>query len=267
MKRKDPPPADTGKKDYRINFSLARGLSVLRAFGPGNRPIGNSEISARLNLPKATISRLTFTLTELGYLNHDEETGWYSLGPEVLTLGYDIMSQMEIRDIARPYMQELANYADASVYLGTLSGSELIYIEACRTPSSMAIRLGVGSRIPLFSTGMGRAFMATIPAKEREALIAKISSDYGGDWPKVEADLNRAIDYKNTHGFSLSGGDWIAEANSAGAVICRADGYPVYGINIGGLKSIVSTERLEKDLGPRLVKCARQIEQFARNIL
>ena len=81
------------------------------------------------------------------------------------------------------------------------------------------------------------------------------------------ADLHRAIDYKNTHGFSLSGGDWIAEANSAGAVICRADGYPVYGINIGGLKSIVSTERLEKDLGPRLVKCARQIEQFARNIL
>ncbi len=267
MKRKAPPAANTGKKDYRINSSLARGLSVLKAFGPGNRPIGNAEISIRLNLPKATISRLTFTLTELGYLNHEEETGLYSLGPAVLTLGYDIMSQLEIREIARPYMQELANYADASVYLGTLSGSELIYIEACRTPASMAIRLGVGSRIPLFSTGMGRAFMATIPAKEREAHIAKISPEYEKDWPKVEANLYRAIDYKNTNGFALSGGDWIEEANSAGTVICRADGYPVYGINIGGLKSIVTTERLETDLGPRLVKCARRIEQYARSIL
>ncbi|WP_243612478.1 IclR family transcriptional regulator [Shimia aestuarii] len=267
MKRKDSPPAESGQKDYRINSGLARGLAVLKAFGPDNRPIGNAEISARVNLPKATVSRLTFTLTELGYLNHDEETGWYSLGPSVLTLGYDVMAQMEIRDIARPYMQELANYADASVYLGTLSGSELIYVEACRTPASMAIRLGVGSRIPLFTTGMGRAFMATIPAKEREALIAKISPDYGEDWPKVEADLHRAIDYANTHGFALSGGDWIAEANSAGTVIRRADGYPLYGINVGGLRSIVSTERLEKDLGPRLVECARQIEQVARGIL
>ena len=70
---------------------------------------------------------MTFTLTELGYLKYDEDIGRYSLGPGVLTLGYDVLAQMEIRDIARPYLQALAEYADASVYLGVPNGTEMIY--------------------------------------------------------------------------------------------------------------------------------------------
>lgn len=266
VKRKDAPPAG-GQKDYRINTALSRGLSVLKAFGPDNRPIGNAEIAARVGLPKATISRLTFTLTELGYLIYNEDIGRYSLGPGVLTLGYDVMAQMEIRDIARPYMQELAEYADASVYLGVPNGTEIIYVEACRTPGSMAIRLGVGSRIPIMTTGMGRAYLAALPEKEREALLRKAKPDYGDDWPAVEAKAREAIAWAQEHGYALSGGDWISEARSAGVAICRADGHPVYAINVGGLRSIITDERLQSDLGPRLVGVARRIEHVARGIL
>ena len=70
VKRKEAPPPSSGQKDYRINSGLARGLSVLKAFGPDNRPIGNAEIASRVDLPKATVSRLTFTLTELGWTCH-----------------------------------------------------------------------------------------------------------------------------------------------------------------------------------------------------
>lgn len=265
-KRNAPPPAESGAKDTRINSSLARGLSILRSFGPENKPIGNAEIAVRVGLPKATVSRLTFTLTELGYINHDEATGRYSLGPSVLTLGYDVMAQMEIRDIARPYMQELARYADASVYLGVPNDLEFIYVEACRTPASMAIRLGVGSRIPMETTGMGRAFLAALPEADREAFLAKIARARGDDWarsePKTRAAIARAIE----RGYAISGGDWIAEANSAGAVIRSADGYPAYALNVGGLRSIVTTERLENDLAPRLLETVRKIEEFARGM-
>ena len=267
VKRKEAPPASSGQKDYRINSGLARGLAVLKAFGPDNRPIGNAEIASRVDLPKATVSRLTFTLTELGYLDCDDDTGRYSLGPAVLTLGYDVMAQMEIRDIARSYMQELAEYADASVYLGTPNGNEIIYIEACRTPASMAIRLGVGSRIPMISTGMGRAYLAALPEPEREAHLATAAEQYGEDWPEHEPKVRAAIAFASEHGFALSGGDWIAEANSAGAVIRRPDGYPVYAVNVGGLRSIITTERLQQDLGPRLLATARKIEHIARGML
>ncbi len=267
VKRKEAPSAESGQKDYRINSGLARGLAVLKAFGPDNRPIGNAEIASRVDLPKATVSRLTFTLMELGYLDHDESTGRYSLGPAVLTLGYDVLAQMEIRDIARPYMQDLAEYADASVYLGRPSGNEIIYVEACRTPASMAIRLGVGSRIPMISTGMGRAFLAALPEAAREARLAEIAPTYGEDWPRVEAMAREAIAFALENGFALSGGDWIAEANSAGAVVRRADGYPVYAVNVGGLRSIITTDRLKNDLAPRLLGVTRKIEHFARGML
>ncbi len=266
-RRKNSLPSDSFEKDYRINTGLVRGLSILKVFGPDNRPIGNTEIAKRVQLPKATVSRLTYTLTELGYLNYDADIGRYSLGPGVLTLGYDVMAQMEIRDIARPYMQELANYADASIYLGIPNGTEIIYIEACRTPASMAIRLGVGSRIPIPTTGMGRAYLAALPPENQAALLAQIAPQYGGEWPKVGAQTQAALAFAVERGFALSDGDWIKEAHSAGAVIRRADGYPVYAVNIGGLRSIITKERLENDLGPRVLGLARRIENIARGML
>ncbi len=266
-RRKDPLPASSTEKDYRINTALARGLSILKAFGPDNRPIGNAEIAGRVDLPKATVSRLTFTLTELGYLKYDEDLGRYSLGPAVLTLGYDVLAQMEIRDIARPYLQELADYADGSTYLGTPNGTEFIYIDACRTPASMAIRLGVGSRIPMASTGMGRAYLAALPEPDREALISLMAPEYGAEWPEVEARMRAEIACAQERGFAMSHGHWITEAHSAGAIIRRADGYPIYAVNVGGLRSIITSERLGSDLGPRVLGVARQIEHIARGIL
>ncbi|MCG8559729.1 MAG: IclR family transcriptional regulator [Hyphomicrobiales bacterium] len=255
------------KKDYRFMTALARGLSVLHAFGPDNRPLGNAEIAERVGLAKPTVSRVTFTLTKLGYLKHLEDLRKYQLGPGVLTLGYDVMAQMEIRDIARPYMQELADYADASIYLGIPSGLEIIYIEACRTPASMAIRLGVGSRIPLPNTGMGRAYLAALPDDARERLMPDLAEQYGKDWPKVRRAMNKAIKLARERGFAMTVGEWIPEANSAGSVIRRSDGYPVYALNVGGLRSIITEERLEKDLGPRVLGVARRIEHVARGLL
>lgn len=247
--------------------ALVRGLAVLRAFGPDNRPLGNAEIAERVSVPKPTVSRITYTLTELGYLRYDSDTGRYTLGPSVLTLGYDVMAQMEIRDLARPFMQELADYADASVYLGMPNGTEIIYVEACRTPSSMAIRLGIGSRIPLPNTGMGRAYLAALSEAEREHLIARIATGFEGDWPTTELRMRRAIALTQERGFSMSDGDWIAEAHSAGAAICRPDGHPAYAVNVGGLRSIITKERLEVDLGPRVLGVARHIEHIARGAL
>ena len=247
--------------------ALARGLSVLKAFGPQNRPIGNSEIAQRVGLAKATVSRITFTLTQLGYLKYDDEIGLYQLGPGVLTLGYDVMAQMEIRNIAHPYMQELANYADASVYLGVPSDLEIIYVEACRSAATMAIRLGVGSRIPLPNTGMGRAYLAALPDNELERLRPRFAKQFGDNWLSIEKGMDKAIKLAKKRGFSMTVGEWVSEANSAGAAIRRIDGYPMYTINVGGLRSIITEDRLLMELGPMVKEVARKIETIAQGIL
>ena len=72
--------ADAGKNDRQFVTALARGLEVLRAFGPGSGPLGNQEIAEFAGLPKPTVSRLTHTLTKLGYLNYLPRLGKYELG-------------------------------------------------------------------------------------------------------------------------------------------------------------------------------------------
>ncbi len=79
-----------GERGRQFVTALARGLEVLRAYRPGEMSLGNQEIAQRTGLPKPTVTRLTYTLCELGYLLHQPRDGGYELGPAVLGLGYTI---------------------------------------------------------------------------------------------------------------------------------------------------------------------------------
>lgn len=255
---------DREDKDYRFMIALERGLSVLRVFPAGNRPLGNAEIAAAVGLPKATVSRITFTLTELGYLRHDKDTRRFCLGPGVLSLGYNVLAQMEIRDAARPLMRELADDADASVYLAVPDGIDMVYVEACRAPTSMVIRLGVGSRVPMAESGIGRAYLAALPDADRQALLDRMERERADpDWPAIRDRALAAIEQAKVRGYAVTIGDWISESNAAGCAIRRADGRPCYAVNIGGLASLVSEARIHDDLAPRLMRLARQLEEAA----
>ncbi|WP_054698374.1 IclR family transcriptional regulator [Geotalea toluenoxydans] len=99
--------------------ALARGLEVLSCFHPSDHFLGNQDIAKRTKLPKSTVSRLTFTLSELGYLNYCKTANKYSLGNAVIALGYAKLGQMDIRRISRPLMQALAEHTQASVNLAS----------------------------------------------------------------------------------------------------------------------------------------------------
>ena len=104
-----------GKQDRHFVTALSRGLDVLSCFRSGSRLLGNQDISERCHLPKSTVSRLTYTLTKLGYLHYVKESGKYRLGTATLALGSAVLGRFEVRDLARPLMQELA---DADRHVG-----------------------------------------------------------------------------------------------------------------------------------------------------
>ena len=95
-----PEQADASQ-DRRFVTALARGLSLLRCFGPTDRWLAHQELARRSGLPQATVSRLTFTLNSLGYLRHRASTGEYALSPAVLSLGFSVLSNFEVGRLAR----------------------------------------------------------------------------------------------------------------------------------------------------------------------
>jgi DNA-binding IclR family transcriptional regulator len=205
--------------DRKFVVALARGLEVLRVFTPSDGLLGNQEISTRTGLPKATVTRLTYTLTLLGYLSHIERLGKYQLAPAALALGYSTLANMRIRQIARPHMQALANYSGGSVALGSRDRLNLLYVEHCRAKSTVMLRLDVGARIPIATTAMGRALIAAVPEKEREFLMRHIAKREGKAWPKVRAGIERAVKDLAARGFTLSVGEWQRDVAAVGAVL------------------------------------------------
>lgn len=246
--------------DRKFVIALARGLEVLRVFTPSDGLLGNQEISTRTGLPKATVTRLTYTLTLLGYLSHIERLGKYQLAPAALALGYSTLANMRIRQIARPHMQALANYSGGSVALGSRDRLNLLYVEHCRAKSTVMLRLDVGARIPIATTAMGRALIAAVPEKEREFLMRHIAKREGKAWPKVRAGLERAVKDLASRGFTLSVGDWQRDVAAVGAVLMPPDGSGLFAFNCGAPAFHFSRTRLESDIGPRLVNMVRNIE-------
>ena len=253
----------TEEKNPNVVIALARGLNVLRCFRQGDRFLGNQEIAERTGLPKATVSRLTNTLTVLGYLNHSKRFNQYSLGTAVLSLGYSMLGNMDILKSARPLMQELADNVEASVSLAARDGLHMVYLENCVSRANMiALRIDVGARTRIANTAMGRALLCALPEDERAELVALIrQSTPKGEWQKIKAGIDQGVmDYKEK-GFCFSLGDWRENVNSIAVPLVQADS-SVLSINCGGPSWQLSAEKLEKDVGPRLVEICRRLENL-----
>jgi DNA-binding IclR family transcriptional regulator len=259
--------ADTGRlrdpatlDDRKFVVALARGLEVLRVFTPNEGLLGNQEIAARTGLPKATVTRLTYTLTTLGYLTHLERLEKYQLAPGALAIGYSTLANMRIRQVAQPHMLALANLAGASVALGTRDRFNAIYVEFCRGKSASMLRLGMGSRIPIATTAMGRALLAGLPEKDRQWLLRNLARREGRKWPKIRAGVNGALKNISSRGFSVSAGEWQSDINAVGVPLVTTDGSGVFAFNCGAPAFHFSRAHLENEVGPRLLNMVRNIE-------
>ena len=246
-------------RDRQFVSALARGLEILRAFQPGDGPLGNQELAQRTGLPKPTVSRLTYTLMRLGHLVYLPRLGKYQVGPAVLALGHLALGAMSVRQVARQRMETLAEYADLPVALGTRDRLSMIYAEACRSRKTVSLRYDVGTRIPIAVTAMGRAYLAGLPEREREYLLAKLTRRYCADWRQVRRGIDKAVEDLATRGFCASLGDWQADILSVGVPLRLPDGGGLMAINCGGPSFLVTQQKLEGDIGPRLVDLARSI--------
>jgi len=250
---------DNGK-DRQFVTALARGLEILRCFRPGEAYLTNSEMAKRTGMPKPTISRLTYTLTKLGYLTYSADQGRYQLGAPVLALGYTLLANLDVRKLARPAMQELAEYAQCSVAIGIRDRLHLVYVEACRGSAAVTLRRDAGSRIPLATTAMGKAYLCGLPQTDRDFLMDHIRLTADTNWPKIKTDIEQGFKDYQDRGFVLSSGLWDANISAVGVPLLDPDVAKTMAFNCGGPAFLLPQEKLVEDLGPRLVQLVRNVE-------
>ena len=256
--RKRNTPTDSANKSSSGNSaaSLTRGLDVLRAFTPDNPTLGNQDLIERTGLPGATVSRLTSTLVALGYLHYDAALGRYSIGAATVSLGYSALSSNPIIHLARPLMQELANWTGAAVALGTRDGLEMVYLANCRSLSPVTLQLNVGSRLPIARTAMGLAYLSGLDEGRRAAVVADIKKLDPKGSDRFAANLARAMADRADLGFVTGFGSWHSYINAVGVTFHPTDGSPVVALTCGGI-----VEHCRKEVGPRLLSLVEQLRE------
>jgi len=239
--------------DRKFITALARGLEVLRAFQSRVGPMSNKDLSEAIGVPKPTITRLTYTLMQLGYLRQTGRNGKYVLGPGVLSLGYPLLSSSRIRHVAHDHMAELAKRGGCTVALACRDHLNMVFIDEYCGNSSTTLRVDVGARIEMANSAIGRAYLAGIQEEEREQLFTELSKVYGDDWPDLHARILNAIQQVRDRGFCLVDREWRKSTRTVAAPLVAPDGSSVMAMSCGGPTFSVSLESLEQDLGPRLV--------------
>jgi len=248
------------KEDRHFVTALARGLDVLACFGRGESALANSEIAARCGLARSTVSRLTYTLTRLGYLHHVPETGSYRRGTALIALGASALAGLDIRRLARPGMQELANISRASVGLGVRDRLSMRYIECCRGEVAIALNMDTGSRVPIARSAMGRAYIALCGKDERQTLLDDLHSLDDAAWPELRRGIEQALEDYATHGCALSFGDWQPTVSAIAVAFHPGGGLPPMAINCGAPTVILSRDVLMQEVRPRLIALAASLD-------
>lgn len=240
--------------------ALARGLDILGAFRIGDGPLGNQELAHRSGLPKPTVSRMTHTLTQLGYLNFDPRAETYELGGRTLSLGYAAISNMDIRRVARPVMQEIAERENVHIALAIRDKLMILAVETCEGKSLVGLRLPPGARMPIATTSGGKAYLASVTEEERGKIMDEVRRNHGEEWPRIRRSVEQAIQEIATSGYCLSLGEWQSDINGAGAAIVLPNGSGVYALALGGPAYLVGPDQLRSEYGPMLARAARRIE-------
>lgn len=248
-------------KDRNFVTALARGLQILRCFGPKDEYLGNAELASRTGIPRPTVSRMTATLTQLGYLNYSGHLEKYRLGSGVLELGYRYLASESVRAVARPYMQELADATDCMVAIATVEGTTVTYIQVCHGAGPLVLRLSVGSQVPLGTSALGRAYLAAQPEKSRAKYLAAIEKENPAEWPEIERGLQKAFEDYEQYGFCLAEGQWNADVSGVGVPVHLGDGRIIV-MNCGGSALRLNRKVLVENLGPRLLKIAQKVENI-----
>lgn len=248
--------------------SLARGLAVLSSFSEEKSYLSLTDISQRLQLNKTTTLRLLSTLETLGYLERDPQTKLYKPALEVLRLGFVVLNDLEVRQIASSYLRKLVDEVEETVNLAVLDNHEVVYIDRVGSKHMLNVYRPIGSRLPAYCTSTGKSLLAFLPPEQLTRALEATTWTRRTETTIVTPEaLQKNLELVRQRGFADSNGEMIPELRAVAAPVRKNDGQVVATVNISVPSHRVSYETLISKLGPKVVDSARQISRalgFAR---
>lgn len=150
------------EKEYVVG--LEKGLLIIEAFGISNKPLTLSEAAEITGHSRASARRSLLTLKRLGYVEGDGKLFW--LAPRVLRLGHAYLTSTALARTMQPTLEAISERTHESSSFAVLDGTDVVFVARAATRRSLSNGLGLGSRLPAYSSATGRVLLADLPHEE-----------------------------------------------------------------------------------------------------
>lgn len=241
--------------------SLHRAVAILDCFHEGQPELGVREIARQLDLHPSTVGRMLTTLTSLEILTQDPDTRRYSMGSKVLKWSTLYMNNMDLRVVARPYMQELNLSTEETISLDIPEGQTRLCIERIESPHKLRWVKQLGERMPFFASASGRALLAFMDPDKRDAILAE--TPFEQLTPQTTTDLKtfrKELEFTKKRGYAVSVSERVEGVSCVAAPIFDASDKPIGAVTISGPGTRFSKKKIA-EYGELLIGTTDRISQ------
>lgn len=248
-----------------FNQSVEKGLAILAAFGSRNRLMSLGQIAETVGITRSSAQRIVFTLEALGYVVKDPHTRRYELATKVMEIGCNYVAANTLIESANPFLSAMNSNCDETVSLTEPCGTNMVYVASFTSRKPIVAHMAIGSRMPMYCTSAGRAYLAGLPDDEARGLLAAaplkpITAHTVTDPDAILAQVRES----RARGYSTNFEEyWIGHLN-VGAPVYNKDGRAVAAVHVVAPSSRWTQEEVVGKLGPMVRECAGAITNAVR---
>ena len=226
--------------------SLARALGLLDILGENGAECSLRDIARASHLPPSTAHRLLASLRRRGFVAQNKITSNYTLGENLILLGRKAEKQRDVRNLARPFLEQLAGETNETVNLTTLAGNNIVQLDHVDSPNILKVTWDAGKQFPVYASASGKVFLAHLPQDEREKIFKSIRLQPFTRRTIVDAKRSRAeLDLIHKRGYAIDDAEREEGVRCIAAPIFNARGRVVAAVSVSGPSLRLSLTKLE----------------------
>ena len=258
----DREPTGLNPRDYVS--SLARGLEVLRAFNRTGRKMTLSEVAAETGNTRAGARRILLTLVQEGYAVADGKL--FDLTPQVLELGYSVLSSKGAWEIARPFIDHLSVEIRESVSAAVLDNFDVVYVSGAQCHRVITVGITIGARFPAHCTANGRVLLAAQPTEMWDGLLRSIPLTPMTEKTVIDrVEFRKVLEQVRDQGWSLVDQELEKGLMSSAVPLRNSAGGLVGSINVGVPTVRMSPDEMVRFILPKLMGAVSNISQALKH--
>ncbi|RYL88116.1 IclR family transcriptional regulator [Sporolactobacillus sp. THM7-4] len=237
-----------GLGELNLNKSASRVMDILTLISTTKVPLGVSEISRELNIPKSSTFDVLDTMVKKGFLELNSETKTYRLGLKSFEVGSTYLLNTDLHRVAAPFLEKLMEQTGETAFLAVESDGEIVYLDKMETPSTLRTTATLGTRSPMYSTGLGKAILAAYPDSKvfelmKNKTFIKRTSKSITNINELIADLNRI----RKRGYSIDNRENEDEVFCIACPILNENNLPIAAISVSGLAMKMTNEMIKRN--------------------